>query len=145
MITIKIMSSENLADSDGAKAFQIIVVGAGDTFTFGHALDGKPKVDVRICSNGEYNTTTYPLTGNAYVMGETGKTIATFWARTKPDLTIGREPEDLTELVRKAFEGKSQEEVKVTYDPVFNERMSGGAIQSINPQVYSNKPSVLIT
>lgn len=83
MYAIKIMSGENKADSDVGKGFKMIVVDAGDTFEFGHDPDtGKPQVTVTGYRDGENTLTIYPVTGNAYVVSDSGKTIASFWARS---------------------------------------------------------------
>ncbi len=84
MYAIKIMSGENLADSDVGKGFKMIMVEAGDTFEFGHdPYTGQAKVDVTGWRAGEPVMATYPVTGNAYVLSEIGKTIASFWGRNK--------------------------------------------------------------
>lgn len=80
MYAIKIMSGENLADSDVGKGFKIILVDANTPFEFGHSpTSGEPYV--QIWCKGE--SVQHPLTGNAYVMNEDGKTIASFWGRRK--------------------------------------------------------------
>lgn len=83
MYAIKIMSNTNMADSDVGKGFKMIMVEAGDTFEFGHDPDtGKPQVTVTGFRAGVQTLTTYPVTGNCYVLSETGKTIASFWGRS---------------------------------------------------------------
>jgi hypothetical protein len=84
MYSIKIMSGENLADSDVGKGFKMILVDAGDTFEFGHNAQGEPIVTVIAGKGDDRQCIEYPITGNAYVMSETGKTVASFWARSKP-------------------------------------------------------------
>ncbi len=85
MYAIKIMSSENKADSDVGKGFKMIMVQAGDTFEFGHdQVTGYPQVTVTGDRAGEPTCVTYPVTGNCYVLSETGKTIASFWGNRKP-------------------------------------------------------------
>lgn len=96
MYSIKIMSSENLADSDVGKGFKMILVDAGDTFEFGHNVQGEPVVTVNINKGDEGSSIEYPVTGNAYVMSETGKTVASFWARNKQTVHVTideRDPE----------------------------------------------------
>lgn len=83
MYSIKIMSGENKADSDVGKGFKMIMVEAGDTFEFDHDKEtGLPQVTVTSERNGEPRFTTYPVTGNCYVLSETGKTVASFWGRS---------------------------------------------------------------
>lgn len=83
MYAIKIMSGEDKADSDVGKGFKMIVVDAGDTFEFGHdPHTGLPQVTVTGYRDGEHTCITYPVTGNAYVLSDSGKTIASFWARS---------------------------------------------------------------
>lgn len=80
MYAIKIMSAENKPDSDVGKGFKMIMVDAGDTFEFGHDQHtGEPQVTVTGNRAGDPTCTTYPVTGNCYVLSETGKTIASFW------------------------------------------------------------------
>lgn len=81
MYSIKIMSGQNLPDSDVGKGFKIITVAEGQMFEFGNRPDtGEPVVAVY--GKGDGIDREYPLTGNAYVMNENGKTIASFWGRT---------------------------------------------------------------
>lgn len=94
MYSIKIMSSENLADSDVGKGFKMILVDAGDTFEFGHNAQGEPVVTVNINKGDEGSSIEYPVTGNAYVMSQTGKTVASFWARNKQVVSVTLDPED---------------------------------------------------
>lgn len=73
MLMIKLMSGEDAADSSPSKSFTAVVVGAGQTFEF-YRKEQQPYLDVI----GNDETITYPLLGNAYVVSEMGKTIATF-------------------------------------------------------------------
>lgn len=98
MYTIKIMSNENLADSDCSKGFKMIMVEAGDTFEFGHDLNtGQPQVTVTGHRAGDPTMVIYPITGNCYVLSEAGKTIASFWGRSlwgnidHPKVTVAQE------------------------------------------------------
>lgn len=88
MYSIKIMSGENLADSDVGKGFKMILVDAGDTFEFGHNTQGEPIVTVSINKGDNCSHIEYPVTGNTYVMSETGKTVASFWARKKETVHV---------------------------------------------------------
>lgn len=88
MYSIKIMSGENLADSDVAKGFKMILVDEGDHFEFGHNTQGEPIVTVNAGKGDNRHGNVYPVTGNAYVMSETGKTVASFWARKKQTLHV---------------------------------------------------------
>lgn len=94
MYSIKIMSRENLADADVAKGFKMILVDAGDTFEFGHNDQGEPIVTVSVSKGDESSCIEYPVTGNAYVMSETGKTVASFWARNKQTVRVTIDPRD---------------------------------------------------
>lgn len=90
MYAIKIMSGENLADSDVGKGFKIILVDVGTPFEFGHSEStGEPYVQIW----SKNSSTQYPLTGNAYVMNEDGKTIASFWGRRK-NITVTIDSDD---------------------------------------------------
>lgn len=116
MYAIKIMSSENKADSDVGKGFKIILVDAGDTFEFGHDPDtGKPQVTVTGVREGEATYITYPVTGNCYVLSSTGKTVASFWGRSlweSPSMDTAPEVEVISgtdEPLRKV--------VRITIDP----------------------------
>lgn len=115
MYAIKIMSSENKADSDGGKGFKIILVDAGDTFEFGHDPDtGKPQVTVTGVREGEATYITYPVTGNCYVLSSTGKTIASFWGRSLWETpSMDNEPE--FEVISGTDEPGRQ--LKITLDP----------------------------
>lgn len=98
MYAIKIMSAENKPDSDVGKGFKMIMVAAGDTFEFGHdQTTGEPQVTVTGERAGEPTCTTYPVTGNCYVLSETGKTIATFWGRSlwgRREVRVELDPRD---------------------------------------------------
>lgn len=94
MYSIKIMSRENLADADVAKGFKMILVDAGDTFEFGHNDQGEPIVTVSVNKGDDSSCIEYPVTGNAYVMSETGKTVASFWARNKQTVRVTIDPRD---------------------------------------------------
>jgi hypothetical protein len=94
MYSIKIMSRENMPDADVGKGFKMILVDAGDTFEFGHNDQGEPIVTVSVNKGEESSCIEYPVTGNAYVMSETGKTVASFWARNKQTVRVTIDPRD---------------------------------------------------
>lgn len=80
MFLLKIMSSQDLADNDLAKNYKMIVLGSGDQFEFYHASTcGTPMVAITPKEGEMYRVV---LTGNAYVVSETGKTVSSHWART---------------------------------------------------------------
>lgn len=80
MYLIKIMSDQDLPDNDMTKNYKMIAIGAGDQFEFYHdSVTGYPRVLVTPKGDESYSS---ELTGNAYVISETGKTVATHWART---------------------------------------------------------------
>lgn len=116
MYAIKIMSSEDKADSDVGKGFKIILVDTGDTFEFGHdQATGKPQVTVTGVREGEATFITYPVTGNCYVLSSTGKTIATFWGRSLWEAT---EQDTSPEFeVITPVEGSPFRTIKITLDP----------------------------
>lgn len=73
MLTIKMMSGENLPDTDTRKSFRIFTA---DNFEFLHEVYGAhPALNIYKDGDNRY----YPITGNCYVM-ENGKTIASFSA-----------------------------------------------------------------
>lgn len=83
MIVIKMMSGEDLADSDTAKGYRMVVVGDGGSFSFGHDESGKPFVEVTTHQYGYPESVTHYTPGNTYVISDSGKTIASFWGRSK--------------------------------------------------------------
>lgn len=104
MYAIKIMSGENLADSDVGKGFKIILVDASTPFEFGRCpKTGDPYV--QIWNKGE--SVQHPLTGNAYVMNEDGKTIASFLGRRKQVIvTLDKDdpvPERTIDAIQEVF------------------------------------------
>ena len=128
MYSIKIMSSENLADSDVGKGFRMIMVGDGGSFEFSHDLKGNPIVTVTLQEYGKPEDYVYFLTGNAYVMSETGKTVASFWGQKKTVyVTVDEndpDPENtvstIQAIVLEASEdGKSAQLGPVGNDPLF--------------------------
>lgn len=96
MYSIKIMSPENMPDADVGKGFKMILVNAGDTFEFGHNDQGEPIVTVTTFASDDRTGSSieYPVTGNAYVMSETGKTVASFWGRNKQTVHVTIDPRD---------------------------------------------------
>lgn len=80
MLYVKIMSNQDLPDTDQNHNFTIVPVENNEVMEFVQDLDPKtdtsPRYALRVHSpEGGYET--HPLTGNAYVMNESGKTIAT--------------------------------------------------------------------
>lgn len=73
-ITIKMMSDQNLPDSDNNKDFNLIVVGDGYSMSF-KGNEGNPVLGLTGLSG---STTHRKIHGNVYVMNDQGKTIATY-------------------------------------------------------------------
>lgn len=71
---LKIMSGENAADSDSRKSYEILDNVASAKF---ERIDGEPVVHV-VFDDGDVED--YTISGNAYVMNESGRTISTFGA-----------------------------------------------------------------
>ncbi|ABY62867.1 hypothetical protein ST201phi2-1p034 [Pseudomonas phage 201phi2-1] len=134
MYSVKIMSGQNLPDSDVGKGFRIILVGEGQEFEFGNRPDtGEPFLVVR--GKGDFTDVEYPLTGNAYVMNESGKTIASFWGRTinpidsndmvpeteayvsesLPTLGSPREPLRTIDSIREQYNDRNLTEMQLRY------------------------------
>lgn len=74
MIVLKMMSSEDLADSHPSKGFALLTVQDFAHVCFERAESGLPHVRV---TSPDGNQDTFSPAGNTYVM-ENGKTIATF-------------------------------------------------------------------
>lgn len=72
MLTVKMMSNEDLADSDPAKGFTLIQLDRLDHITFSKS-EGRQVFVIQRDSGG---TVEYELEGNVYVLSESGKTIA---------------------------------------------------------------------
>lgn len=113
MYSIKIMSPENMPDADVGKGFKMILVDAGDTFEFGHNDQGEPIVTVTTFASDDRTGSSieYPVTGNAYVMSETGKTVASFWGRNKQTVHVtiderDPDPEFTVALIQAAFQSR---------------------------------------
>ena len=85
MLFVKIMSGENMPDTDPQKDYMIIQVGDRDRIQFGYPDKSDARGDlsldnqnsVFIIRHNEPGFETYPLTGNCYVMNNSGKTIDT--------------------------------------------------------------------
>lgn len=77
MMYIKLMSDENLADTDATKRFAMITVGDKDKvdFKYQEYLD-KPPEPVLVITEESGDTTPYFMEGNVYIMNQNGKTIA---------------------------------------------------------------------
>lgn len=76
MLTLKIMSAENIADSNTSKGFKLIPVAEGTHVEFRRNQLSRKGV-VNIVNAEDDITKRIPVTGNCYVL-EAGKTIATF-------------------------------------------------------------------
>lgn len=76
MLTLKIMSAENIADSNSSKGFKLIPVAEGTHVEFRRNQLSRKGV-VNIINEDNEITKRFPVTGNCYVL-ESGKTIATF-------------------------------------------------------------------
>lgn len=70
---LKIMSGENKPDHDPYKGFELHVLGAGSKVQFKR---NEQLLDVAVISNPDHGTEEYLLTGNAYVLSESGKSVA---------------------------------------------------------------------
>lgn len=73
-LIVKIMSDENLADDDSRKSFELFTDVKNVEF---HRRPGAP-IAAMIFSAGSVLGGEYPMLGNAYVMNENGKTVASF-------------------------------------------------------------------
>lgn len=81
MLYVKIMSDQDMPDTDPYKNYSIVMVGAKQTMHFADnpvgGTDRKyPRYVLRVYSE-DGSEESYELNGNAYVMNDTGKTIAT--------------------------------------------------------------------
>ncbi|WP_454863355.1 hypothetical protein [Pseudomonas hormoni] len=74
MLTLKMMSDEDLMDYHPGKGYLLVDLGQGSEILFNRGKDGQPVISVKN-GDGEYNSF-YPR-GNTYVM-QGGKTISTF-------------------------------------------------------------------
>lgn len=79
MLTLKIMSGQDVADSHPSKAYLLIHLGEGTSIAFSHE-DGQPKVET---VDQEGNTEVLYPEGNCYVL-EGGKTVASFAHQPPP-------------------------------------------------------------
>ncbi len=83
MLFLKIMSSQSMADSDACHNFTLIPVASTEELTFDtqtvdgtHVPAGTTVVWARIRDTATDKMREFSLTGNAYVLNEHGKTIA---------------------------------------------------------------------
>jgi hypothetical protein len=79
MLTLKIMSEQDIADDDPQKDYTLIQIQETERLTFRHVTD-HPEFNTKVVaeiSTNDGRSTEFPLTGNAYVMNANGKTIAT--------------------------------------------------------------------
>lgn len=103
MFLLKIMSAQNLPDSDMAKNYKMIAIGSGDQFEFYHDPEnGLPMAQISPKEGESYRV---ELTGNAYVVSETGKTVSSHWSRSlwgrkELKITLGDNVPDPEETVR---------------------------------------------
>lgn len=87
MLTLKIMSGQDLADSHPSKAYLLVHLGEGSSIAFNHEGD-QPKVQT---VDAEGNSEVFSPEGNCYVL-EGGKTIATFAHMPPPPTANLQEP-----------------------------------------------------
>jgi len=103
MFLLKIMSDQNLPDNDMTKNYKMIAIGSGDQFEFYHdEQNGLPMAQITPKEGEPYSV---ELTGNAYVVSETGKTVSSHWARSlwgrnELSITLSESPENAEETVR---------------------------------------------
>jgi len=74
MLTLKMMGSEDLADSHPSKSFTLVHLPDRASITFGRGPGQTPEIQV-VGTDGEIET--FSPAGNTYVL-EGGKTVATF-------------------------------------------------------------------
>lgn len=74
MLTVKMMSNEDLVDSDPAKGFTLIQLDRLDHVTFSKSRVRECQVMVIQRDSG--GTAEYDLEGNVYILSESGKTVA---------------------------------------------------------------------
>lgn len=77
MLYVKIMSSEDLADTDPYKNYSIVPVENDQVMQFVRNQDPLESKYVLLVNSPDGGDETHVLNGNAYVMNEHGKTIAT--------------------------------------------------------------------
>lgn len=80
MLYVKIMSSQDLPDTDQNHNYTIVPVENNEVMEFVQDQDPKTATSPRyalLVHGPDGGHETHPLTGNAYVMNESGKTIAT--------------------------------------------------------------------
>lgn len=89
------MSGQNLPDNDMTKNYKMIAIDSGDQFEFYHdEQNGLPMAQISPKEGESYSV---ELTGNAYVVSETGKTVSSHWARSmwgRNTLSITIDPND---------------------------------------------------
>lgn len=76
MVLLKMMSGEDLADSDTCKSYSLVEVERMSYINFTRDSKGNPVIEVHDGSEG--GPTSYEPQGNTYVMSEGGKTISSF-------------------------------------------------------------------
>ena len=78
MLTLKIMSEQNLPDDSPEKDFTLIQIADSESLSFVAVTDHylyDTKVLARV-DKPDGSSNEFPLTGNAYVLNANGKTIA---------------------------------------------------------------------
>ncbi|WP_315336200.1 hypothetical protein [Pseudomonas grimontii] len=81
MLTLKMMGSEDLADSHPSKSFTLVHLANRSSITFGRGPGGIPEIQV---ADIEGEIETFSPAGNTYVL-EGGKTVATFAHMPPPE------------------------------------------------------------
>lgn len=78
MLYLKMMSAENLPDSDTRKSFRLLCIAENKAVLFGLMAEGTPaeRRAVFIVNDVGDTVDSYVLDGNAYLMNENGRTIA---------------------------------------------------------------------
>jgi hypothetical protein len=73
MLYVKMMSAQDMPDDSPYKNYEIITVGNGDELSFDFIEKDEPALFIRKADGTVFSRA---LVGNAYVMNEAGKTIA---------------------------------------------------------------------
>lgn len=141
MFLLKIMSNQNLPDNDMTKNYKMIAIGSGDQFEFYHDPGtGLPMAQVVPKEGESYSV---ELTGNAYVVSETGKTVSSHWARSlwgRSELkgTVGADASEVT-VTEKNIEISSNTRVEVTAVGTNSDIIAGG--RKAFPLAAEEKPA----
>jgi hypothetical protein len=82
MFMLKIMSGEDRPDSDVSKSFKGVILGDGMSFEFSRKVTTETALLTLTSPDGSH--VTMDLAGNAYIVSNTGKTVASFaYSNTK--------------------------------------------------------------